>query len=428
MKNMWKDIARFFLSLLLVFGTGQIFAQDELEEESECARILRQAQKAYDDGLIEKVDQMLKPCLQSGQLSKDEQLDGYRLLALSKLYDGKDQEAEEAMLEFLRIDPEYELQPGVDPKEFSELYDNYHTSPLYTVGIFGGLNWARPQSYKEYGSYNLVDDKKAYSSNFGFQVGIRGTRYIYRGLNVHLDLAFMTSQFTYTHDILESYTQVDNNAGDPPGSSVRGATKGVTVESVESQNAFVIPLSFSYTFMLQKQIRPYVMAGFETRMLIAASNSITKTYFDQDIAAVELSEIDDFKSHRNGTTFSALFGVGAKYKITRGDLFFELKYNMGISDQVSRDAVDVNDDQTLWNFYEQDNDFTLDNMMFNIGYNLYLYKPRKMKQPKKVKEAKEPKAPKEKKVKEPKEAKEKESEKKHKSDTKDSGGQRRVIE
>ena len=414
MRNSWKYLFKCFLSAVLILTSANLLAQDE--EENECVRTLNKAQKAYEDGLIEKVEQMISPCLNSGQLSKDEQLQAYKLLAMAKLYDGKEDEAEQAMLHFLKLDPEYQLQPGIDPKEFSELYSNYHTAPLYTIGAFVGGNWASARSYNEFGAYNTAEDKKVYSSNVGFQIGIRGTRYLYEGLNVHLDIIFSQNSFSYTHDILDSYTQTT------PSSGPVSPTKGVSIESTEEHSTLSFPISFSYTFLLDKQFRPYAIAGFDTRLLLSARNSLLKTYFDQDIASVEIAEIDNFKDNRNSLTFSGIFGVGAKLKIPRGDLYLEGKYYVGISDQVKKDAVDINNDVRLWNFYEQDNDFTLNNLMINIGYNLYLYKPRKMKQAKAAKAPKEEKQPKEKKVKEEK------SKEKHKDQDAAPAKKRQVIE
>jgi len=395
----WKYLIQICFALVILCGTTNAFGQDE-EEDNECVRTLRKAQKAYDDGLIEQVNQMLQLCLESDQLKKDEQLEAYKLIAMAYTYDGKEDLAEEAMLKFLKLDPEYQLQPGVDPKEFSELYSSYHTSPLYTIGLYVGPNWSLADSYKEFGAYNTESDKKNYKSKVGFQIGLRGTRYIYKGLNVHLDLTYMQNNFMYTQDILESYTKVDPN-NDPS----KSPTKGVSIESVENQTILSIPISFSYTFLMQNQIRPYVMVGFETRLLMGASNSVLKTPLDPNIASVESPDIDDFKNQRNNLTFSGIFGIGGKYKIKGGDIFVEARYHLGISDQVNRNQTEVNADERLWNYYQDDNDFILNNLMFNFGFNKYLYKPRKMKeskQPKQEKEAKEPKEKKEKKKKEKK--------------------------
>lgn len=413
MKNKINYSIYFLTFIFLTVTHSVVKAQDEVEEENECVRTLNKVQKLYEEGLIEQIEQKLLPCLNGTELSKEEKLQGYKLLALSHTYDGKDKEAEDAMINFLKLEPEYQPQAGVDPKEFFELYNGYHTSPLYTIALLGGTNWTFPQSYKEFGAYNTESDKKTYKSNVGFQIGFRGTRYIYEGLNVHLDLTFTQNSFTYTHDILEGYTNVT------PYDSLNyspGLTKGVTIESIETQTALTIPLSFSYTFLRDKTIRPYALLGFETRFLLGASNSISKTYFDENIAAVEVSDVENFKEERNSMIFSGVFGAGAKYKIKGGDIFLEAKYNLGISDQVKKDVVDVNNDIRLWNFYQQDNDFTMNNLIVNVGYTHYFYKPRKMKQPKKVKPEKEAKQPKEKKSKESKEV------------TKDSSKQRPVIE
>ncbi len=329
-----KYLLRLSFALLILCGTSNAFGQDE---DNECGRTLRKAQKKYDEGLIEQVDQMVRPCLESGQLNKEEQLVGYKLIAMAHTYDNKDDLAEEAMLEFLRLDPEYQLQPGIDPQEFAELYSNYHTSPIYTLGLYFGPNWSLAQSYKEYGAYNTEADKKEYKSKVGFQVGVRGTRYIYKGLNVHLDLTYMQNNFSYSHGILESYTEVDPS-NDPPSSP----TAGVSIESTEKHSVLSIPISFSYTFMLQKQIRPYVMAGFETRFLLSASNSVHKSYADESIASIEIPDIADFQDQRNNLTFSGIFGLGGKYKIKGGDIFVEAKYHLGISDQVKRDQTEIN--------------------------------------------------------------------------------------
>lgn len=388
MKNLGKKLL--FISLF-AWITAPLMAQD-FEEENECVRTLDRAQKAYDDGLIEKVEQMVTPCLNSTDLTKDDKLRGYKLLALAHTYDGKDAEAESAMKEFLKLDPEYQPLPGVDPKEFFELYNSYHTSPLYTIGVLAGPNFSMVQSYREFGAYNTGADTKEFSSRLGFQIGARFTRYIYQGLNVHLDLVFVQNSFEYTQDVLEGYTQVEPNADPAPLSP----TKGSTIESIETHTSLIFPLSFSYTFLRNKQIRPYVLAGLESRLLLGASNSITKSYFDQDIASVEASDIDNFKEERNSFTLSGIVGLGAKYKIKGGDIFLEAKYNIGISDQVNRDATSINDDQRLWTFYQQDNDFTLNTLMINAGYTMYLYKPRKIKNQRAPKTPKKEKPKKEK--------------------------------
>ena len=355
MKNYKYSIGLLLVGFILMMPTVT-FSQDE--EESECARTLNKAQKAYDDGLIEKVDQMIRPCLQSGELSKEETLQGYRLLALAKLYDDKDEEAEAAMLQFLKAEPEYQLQPGVDPKEFGALFDQYHTSPLFTVGLLLGTNYSMVNSYLERGVYNTVDEKKQFDAKFGFQAGVVFSRYIYGGFNVQLGLMYATNSYSFSHDIFEQQ---------------------ISISTTESQTVLGVPLTFSYTFMRDKQIKPFIEIGAGLRMLLAAEQSETTKQFP-DGSEIQGSAVD-IKEERNALNYAGIFGAGVKYKITRGDIILSIQYHMGIANQRNEDFDgNINDDERLWNSYVSDNNFTLNNLAISVGYSLNLYKPRKKKE------------------------------------------------
>lgn len=356
MGNRFNHLLGVLVFCALTVVSSMAFAQ---EEESDCARTLRKAQKAYDDGLIEKVEQMIRPCLDGGQLNKEEQLDGYRLLAQAKLFDDKNEEAEQAMLKFLSINPEYELQPGIDSKEFSELFSNYHTSPLYTIGLHFGLNWTMVNSYVERGIYNTENEKKSFSPDLSIHFGFRASRYIYNGLNVHLEANYLTNKYTYTHTIL-------------------GGENIVTAS--ESQTAIGIPLTFSYVFLRQKKVRPYVFAGFGMRLLLSAENQDQVKEFPTSSIAPVTGPAIDIKNERNGLNFEGIFGAGTKFKITRGDIFVDARYNIGLNNQRNENSdLNVNDDERLWNFFISDNDFTFNNLYVTVGWNYYLYKPRKKK-------------------------------------------------
>jgi hypothetical protein len=375
------------LTVLLSSISQLSFAQD-FDEENECVRTLSKAEEMYRSGLIEKVEVTLRPCLEGNSLSKEEKLQAYRLIINSKLYDNKEDEAQSAMISFLKTDPEYVPQPGVDSKEFIEMYNEHHTSPLYTIAPVVNVNWGLVQSYGEKGAYNTEGDKKAYTPGLGFGIGARFSRYIYEGLNVHLGLHFQQSAFTYTHDVLEGFTHIDNTDASPAA-----PTKSATITGTETQQVLRVPLDFSYIFMRQKTIRPYVMAGAELRSLIGTQLSLTKDYLDDNIADVEVPDLNGIDDQRNSMTFSASVGAGVKYKVPRGAFFLEGSYLFGLSDQVKSDVVETNNDQRLWTFHEYDNDFALNHMNVQIGFEYFLYKARakkskKNKEDKMFKEAK----------------------------------------
>lgn len=348
------------MAMAAVMIPGSLSAQLEEEQESECAKILRKAQKDYDDGLIEKVEQKITPCLNGSELTKEEKLQGYKLLTLSKLYDEKQEEAEEAMIKFLSIDPEYEIQPGVDPKEFSDLFADFHTSPLYTIGGYVGLNWTYVNSYLERGVYNTAQELKEYTPDIQLQFGFTVSRYIYNGFNAHLDLAFVQNKYTYTHTTLGGLSEVTAS---------------------EFQTILSVPVSITYTFRRFKTIRPYVRAGFGLRYMIAAEQADqVKSYPGTDIAPVTGPNID-IKNERNALMFEGIFGGGVKYKIPRGDIFLDVRYAIGLGNQRNESSDQVlNDDERLWDFDISDNDFTLNSLYGSVGFNYYLYKPRKKKE------------------------------------------------
>ena len=73
---------KYLVLLMLVIGTNGVIAQ---EEEEGCALTLIEAQKLYDDGLIEQIEKTLQPCIDKG-FTADETEQAFRLIILASLY------------------------------------------------------------------------------------------------------------------------------------------------------------------------------------------------------------------------------------------------------------------------------------------------------------------------------------------------------
>lgn len=346
------------LTTCLVAAT--CMAQDR--ENEECARNLKKANNLYEQGLIEKVEPMLTKCIENG-FSKEERLEAYKLIILSKLYDDKDAEARELMLEFLRMEPEYEINPATDPKEFSALFAEYHTSPLFTVGFTVGLNGSVVNSYVEHGVYNTELDEKSFQTDgVSLQFGVNGNRYLFPGGEITLEALWVQNRFQYQIDLLS-------------GSS--------RIEVFETQTRVDIPLSMTYTFMRHKKLRPYIRAGAGIGILMTAESEQTRSYLiDAPLTSNISGPNFNLKENNQRTdmTYWALAGVGGRYKVPRGMLVFELRYMHGLSNQVNEDDRYGRDNwERLYDYYITDNDFTLNNLSFSIGYNRFLYKARAKK-------------------------------------------------
>ncbi len=344
--------------LLLSWGLIHVsaYAQDD------CTVKMKKAQKMYEEGLIEKIEQFIKPCMESADISKEDKVSGYKLLILAKLYDEKQPEAEQYMLEFLKLEPEYEVNPSADPKEFAELFEDFHTSPLWSVGATVGGNYTLVNSYEEFGPYNTEENKGTYTGEgVSIQLGLKLNRYIAPGWEATLEAIFNQNQYKYTNDIFDFATHT----------------------YVESQTRIDIPISFSYTFLDGKRARPFLRAGFVPGLILTAeSDQQEKDYFDGTLtnsSAISGAAID-ISDQRNSLNYWILGGVGAKYKVKRGSFVAEARYNHGIMNQVKDDSrySDANLERaTTYNFV--DNDFTMSNVSFTVGFTYFLYKPRPKK-------------------------------------------------
>src|SRR5436853_446608 len=110
--------------VLIIFSSySGIFAQNL------CSQNLKKAQKEYDEGRLTEVSGILESCLKDG-FTRDQKLQAYRLLILTNLFSDQPDIAEQHLLHLLKEDPEYKINPGVDPAEFVTLFNQYNTSAV----------------------------------------------------------------------------------------------------------------------------------------------------------------------------------------------------------------------------------------------------------------------------------------------------------
>ena len=95
---------------------------------------MAEAQGLYVSGAFEEVEATLAPCLQPGRMSEDNQVKGYRLLALSALQQGQLIEAKLVALSLLNLQPEYQPDPVLDPPSYADLIHTVR-SQLAVAGL-----------------------------------------------------------------------------------------------------------------------------------------------------------------------------------------------------------------------------------------------------------------------------------------------------
>ena len=327
--------------------------------QKDCALTLKEAQKSYEDGLLEKIPAMLGPCIKSGFI-KEEKLQALRLIILTNLFEDDALQADEHMEKLLKIEPEYVVNQAVDPIEFINLLNSFQTNPVYTFGITGGLNFSQIRVFETFGTADIVNSPGLYSNGgVGYQVNVTIGRHIISGLSVNLDIFFSGKKFEYTNTSDAQY---------------------YSLSLKENQTWMGFPLSLTYDFLQSKKLRPYIQIGAAYSVLLSAKSAVVRTYDDNSSADITGADVD-VKSLRNSGNFWLSGGLGVKYRVKKGMFLVNFTYFRGMQNMVDKSARYSNP-ELMYKYYHIDDDFTMDNYMISVGFLYSIYQPKKLKQKK----------------------------------------------
>ncbi|MCK4664560.1 MAG: hypothetical protein KAT68_16950 [Bacteroidales bacterium] len=345
---------KFILFSLLFILFSYANAQDN------CAIKLKKAQKYYDEGTIEEIPQLIDPCLKKG-FSKEEKLQALKLLILCYLYEDNQDLAEKYMLNLLKTAPEYKVNPSIDAAEFIYMFNSFRTSSIFSLGLTGGINYSHIGISEYYGIYNLNEEKGKYSSSgFGIQGGVKLSYHINSDYDVNLQFLFIQNKFDYNfipNNFINEFAEIDFS---------------------ETQNRFLIPISGTYYFYENKIISTFVEAGGIIGLLSSSSAKIIRKYMDNSSYNDVTSPDINIKDNRNLTNFGILLGLGAKYKIKKGNFLLNINYNFALTNQVNINNRLLNHEM-IFKYYYYDNDFKLNNLMLSITYMYPFYSHKKKK-------------------------------------------------
>lgn len=335
--------------------------QEEEQGEGACAFTLREAQGLYDQGLIEDIPGMLEDCIRDG-FTKEERLDAYKLIILSYLFDDDQDQANEEMLKFLKKYPEYQIT-ATDPAEFTYLFNTYDTKHKFTYGGFIGGNMAHGAISELFGVYNTGNGNEPVyrRSSLGLSGGLRINFPIVSHLELSVEGIFNLSSFSLDQGVLYGFALPDVK---------------------ESHTRIDLPVTFTWDFPAGNFV-PFIRAGIQGGYLVSASWTASRLYtgVEQDIADVTGTSLD-VTDLRNQFSLWAIGGGGLKYKIPKGYIVLDIRYNTGLTTQNNPEAnrytgTDAAQDQTFL-YYAPDSEFSLNNLIFSIGYQRSFYKPKKI--------------------------------------------------
>ena len=339
-------------NIFLGFFIALFFATIQTYGQSDCVVTLRDAQKLFESGLIEKVPEKLNPCIRRG-FNKTEKIQAYKLMILCYLYDDHKHKADSLMLKLLKIEPEFKTSPQIDPSEFIALYNSYRTLPTYTIGINAGLSFSDVDMMRSYGVHNeILEPGKYKPSSVGYHVGFDVSRYLLTRLEAKIGIGLVTNKYENNNKMLDNeYT--------------------ITTFK-ETQSRLDIPLAVSVD-ILKNDIKPYVSLGLCGGYMVNSKTEISRTIKNNP---QNNEKTIDIKEYRNPMNLWAVYGTGVKYKVESGHITFNINYNRGLFNQVKTDARYANP-EFIYSYYHIDDDYKLNFWSFSFGYTYSFFKPKK---------------------------------------------------
>jgi hypothetical protein len=288
-------------------------------------------QRNYDDAIS-----LLVPAIAHCPLTEEEKIQANKLLILCYLSVDNLEAANNVAAAIMKENPNYKPDKLKDDPRLFALFEKYKPTPVFSVGVFGGINIP---SIRVTNTYSVVHSDNApglatYSNKTSFQFGAKAEYRAYRGFWVSGGILYRQS--SYEHDL----DSISNEQ----------------VKYIEKLDYLDFPFSGKYYF-LKKNFQPYLEAGVDLSFLVSANSTIFRGA-EQDASSVT--------TLRN--TFQAgYFGaIGYNYKHNGLLLFIDIRY-IYFPGQVNKIDTRYTDNINLWKYYYIDNDFTMNNMQLNIG-------------------------------------------------------------
>ena len=348
-----KNIYKYIALILVVSATQTVYAQD-------CTQKLEQAQQAFENGQIELIPTLLTGCIESNYV-KLQLSQAYKLLVLTHLYDNEPQKAEEAMLELLRHDPLFEVDPVNDPSEFIHLYNQFRTDPIVMIGVNVGVNTQIFNVIKSYGPENQTTAKESYGGTVGLLFGVGAEYPINKRWAATGDLNFVIRKI-----------KIENSSFDFN-----------SLEVEESQNWVDLTLMGKYYLKDMNAVTrkdgiiiPFAKLGATMNYLLGDDARITTT--QQDLKDIK-GPSEDFVDFKNKFQFGVIGAGGAEYHFGRNIILLTANFQFMFGDLVDSDSRGSQEAIRILNKYGyQENDYKAHTFSLVASYRLKIFNPKKL--------------------------------------------------
>ncbi len=329
-----------------LFYSGSTLAQRN------CTQKLKDAETAYKNGRLNEVSGIIKTCL-AGGFNKDEQVQAFRLLALTYIYLDEQNKAEQAVLSLIKTAPDYKVNTANDPPEFIALFKSFRTVPVLIPTLKAGTNLSWPSVRETYLADNPALADPNYKSGFGYQLGVSLEVPVKEHITAGIEIKMAGKSFTNISTFNDFQT--------------------ITVK--EKQGWISIPLFGKYTYDL-KSIYPFLVAGPTINILYSAKGSVERK--NNAGASSSNSTIVDLMDLRNEILLGGMIGGGVSYKLGKGYVLAEVQYHHLFSSLTKNVALDFIPELPYGYGYIDDR-FSMRTVSFSLGYTYPIYSPKKLR-------------------------------------------------
>ena len=343
------------LVTVVLFGCGAF----SLLAQIPCTQVLQQAQATYESGVIVQIPEQLAPCIEEKGFTKEEEIRAKKLNTLVHIFSDSVSASESAMITFLRADPEHQLDPVSDPREFFYLYSKFRTKPIYRIRISVGGNYTLINTSTAFGVENLTSNLEDPQTGIHFTAKAEIEKEFFDRIEISTGIQGSFRNFGLNNNVL------------PLGDYAK-------YQLSESQLSLDIPLSLRFLFLVRKRVQPYVGVGW------APSFLLTSTLKGDREAGQTINLTGEnllSKGLRKFVNYYAFTNVGFRYRFAhrKSFLFAEVSYQQILNNMSNPENRYSDEIQELpFRFAYVDNDFSLSMFQVNVGLILSVYRPKKL--------------------------------------------------
>jgi hypothetical protein len=324
----------FLISIFIIWNSIEFSYAQSLSEQE---KVLKEAQKMYDEGEVEGIPNILWPFINDG-FSNKQRLDAHHLIILSYLFDDHQREAKATMYKMLQAFPEYEIRP-TDPKELAFLHNQFLIKEKFSYGFTMGGNLALPNIAKR-NMLSVATGDKSLSSSASFQAGLMLSTNLFRYVNLRADLIYNEYKYGFEQSL----------------------ENGSITKTDESLQQLSVPVWINPYYPI-KEHRLYANLGGGIALPISNKAVVTNT-----------GRTDTYEIKRNNSGLIPFVGggLGFAYKIPMGFISLEGNYLYGLKYSVAPHNRDRSQDLQSGFGFISDN-YLMNGIMISLTYRRIIY-------------------------------------------------------